>query len=303
MAKLSELLTRKRILVSDGAWGTQLQARGLETGECAELWNVTHPDRVQAVAAAYVAAGSDLILTNTFQGSPIALERHGLAGRTAELNAAGARLSLEAAADSGVLVAASIGPTGMLLAPLGTLTPAELESSYDVQIRALAAAGVRLLCVETMTAIEEACAAVRAARTVGRELGLELEVMATLTYERTPAGFRTVMGVDIPRAVRELEETGAEVLGSNCGNGIEQMVPITAEYRRHTARPLLIQANAGLPRLEGGRTVFPQSPEDMARRVPELIEAGANIIGGCCGTGPEHIRAIREAVDAIAQSS
>jgi 5-methyltetrahydrofolate--homocysteine methyltransferase len=154
-----------------------------------------------------------------------------------------------------------------------------------------------------MTAIEEACAAVRAARTVGRELGLELEVMATLTYERTPAGFRTVMGVDIPRAVRELEETGAEVLGSNCGNGIEQMVPITAEYRRHTARPLLIQANAGLPRLEGGRTVFPQSPEDMARRVPELIEAGANIIGGCCGTGPEHIRAIREAVDAIAQSS
>jgi 5-methyltetrahydrofolate--homocysteine methyltransferase len=297
MAKLAEMLARKRVLVSDGAWGTELQARGLAAGECAELWNVDHPERVKALAAAYVEAGSDLILTNTFEGSPLALERHGLSGRAAELNAAGARLSLEAAAGSGVLVAASIGPTGMLLAPLGTLTEAELERAFSVQIRALAAAGVRLFCVETMTAIEEACVAVRAARAVGRELGLGLEVMATLTYERTPAGFRTVMGVDIPRAARDLEKAGADVLGSNCGNGIEQMVPITAEYRRHTAKPLLIQANAGLPRLEGGRTVFRQGPADMARRVPELIEAGANIIGGCCGTGPEHIRAIREAVD------
>jgi 5-methyltetrahydrofolate--homocysteine methyltransferase len=296
---LAELLARKRILVSDGAWGTQLQARGLEAGECAELWNIDHPDRVKGLAAAYVAAGSDLILTNTFEGSPIALERHGLSGRTDELNAAGARLSLEAADGSGVLVAASIGPTGMLLAPLGTLTQAELERAFSVQIRALAVAGVRLLCIETMTAIEEACAAVRAARTVGRELGLELEVMATLTYEPTPAGFRTIMGVDIPRAARELEKAGAGVLGSNCGNGIEQMVPITAEYRRHTAKPLLIQANAGLPLLEGGKTVYRQGPADLARRVPELIEAGANIIGGCCGTGPEHIRAIREAVDRL----
>jgi 5-methyltetrahydrofolate--homocysteine methyltransferase len=158
---------------------------------------------------------------------------------------------------------------------------------------------VRLLCVETMTAIEEACAAVRAGRTVGRELGVELEVMATLSYEGTPAGFRTVMGVGIPAAVRALEQAGADVQGSNCGNGIEQMVPIAAEYRRHTGRPLLIQANAGLPRLSGGRTVFRQSPADMARWVPDLIAAGASIIGGCCGTGAEHIRAIRKAADRI----
>jgi 5-methyltetrahydrofolate--homocysteine methyltransferase len=294
---LRDLLAKRRILVSDGAWGTQLQARGLPAGECAELWNVTHPDRVRAVAAAYVAAGSDLILTNTFQGSPLSLERHGLSGRTGELNAAGARLSLEAAAGSGVLVAASIGPSGALLAPLGTLSEAELERAFRAQIGAVVAAGVRLLCVETMTALEEACAAVRAARAVGREQGVELEVMATLTYDRTPAGFRTVMGVDILRAVRALEEVGADVLGSNCGNGIEQMVPITAEYRRHTGKPLLVQANAGLPQLEGDRTVFRQGPADMARWVPELIEAGASIIGGCCGTGPEHIRAIRQAVD------
>jgi 5-methyltetrahydrofolate--homocysteine methyltransferase len=225
VATLAERLSGKRVLVSDGAWGTQLQALGLEAGDCAELWNVIHPERVRAVAASYVAAGSDIILTNTFQGSPLALERHGLADRAEELNAAGARLSLEAAAGSGVLVAASIGPTGLLLEPLGGLTRAELERAFAVQVRAVAGAGVRLLCVETMTAIEEACAAVRA----GREAGLE--VMATLTYERTPAGFRTVMGVDIPRAVRELEAAGAAVLGSNCGNGIEQMVPITAARR------------------------------------------------------------------------
>lgn len=299
MATLAERLSERRILISDGAWGTRLQSMDLAPGECAELWNVTHPDRVREVAASYVQAGSDLILTNTFQGSPLALERHGLAERTAELNAAGARISLEAAAGTGVLVAASIGPSGMLLEPLGTLSLEQLEAAFQAQIRAVVGAGVRLLCVETMIAIEEACAAVRAGRAVARELGVELEVMATLSYEGTPAGFRTVMGVDIPAAVQALEQAGADVQGSNCGNGIEQMVPIAAEYRRHTGRPLLIQANAGLPRLSGGRTVFRQSPADMVRWVPELIAAGANIIGGCCGTGPEHIRAIREAVDRV----
>jgi 5-methyltetrahydrofolate--homocysteine methyltransferase len=299
VATLAERLSERRILISDGAWGTRLQSMDLAPGECAELWNVTHPDRVREVAASYVQAGSDLILTNTFQGSPLALERHGLAERTAELNAAGARISLEAAAGTGVLVAASIGPSGMLLEPLGTLSLEQLEAAFQAQIRAVVGAGVRLLCVETMIAIEEACAAVRAGRAVARELGVELEVMATLSYEGTPAGFRTVMGVDIPAAVQALEQAGADVQGSNCGNGIEQMVPIAAEYRRHTGRPLLIQANAGLPRLSGGRTVFRQSPADMVRWVPELIAAGANIIGGCCGTGPEHIRAIREAVDRV----
>jgi 5-methyltetrahydrofolate--homocysteine methyltransferase len=299
VATLAERLSERRILISDGAWGTRLQSMDLAPGECAELWNVTHPDRVREVAASYVQAGSDLILTNTFQGSPLALERHGLAERTAELNAAGARISLEAAAGTGVLVAASIGPSGMLLEPLGTLSLEQLEAAFQAQIRAVVGAGVRLLCVETMIAIEEACAAVRAGRAVARELGVELDVMATLSYEGTPAGFRTVMGVDIPAAVQALEQAGADVQGSNCGNGIEQMVPIAAEYRRHTGRPLLIQANAGLPRLSGGRTVFRQSPADMVRWVPELIAAGANIIGGCCGTGPEHIRAIREAVDRV----
>jgi len=297
MDTLRERLRQKRVLVADGAWGTLLQARGLEPGECPELWNVTHPDRLRAVAAAYTAAGSDLILTNTFGGSPLALARHGLEERTEELNTAGVRLSLEAVRGTGTLVAASIGPTGELPAPLGTMSEEELERCFRRQILSVARAGVRLLCIETMIHLPEAACAVRAARQAEQELGTGLEVMATLSYQAGPQGFRTVMGNGIAETVEALERAGADALGSNCGNGIEQMVPITAEFRRRTDRPLLIQPNAGLPRLEGGRTVFRQNAEELARHVPALLAAGATIIGGCCGTGPEPIAAIRKAVD------
>ena len=297
MASLRERLGARRLLVADGAWGTRLQERGLEPGECPELWNVTRPQEVRAVAEAYLAAGSDLILTNTFGGSPLMLRRHGLEERTEELNAAGARLSLEASGGR-ALVAASVGPTGELPAPLGTASEAELEEAFRRQVRALLQAGVRILCVETMIDLTEACCAVRAAKRAARELGAAVEVMATLTYGPTPSGYRTAMGVDIPQTVEALTRAGADVLGSNCGNGIEQMLPIAAAFRTLTALPLLVQANAGLPVLEGGRTVFRQGPEDMARHVPALMRAGASILGGCCGTGPAHIAALRRAVDA-----
>jgi 5-methyltetrahydrofolate--homocysteine methyltransferase len=316
MASLRERLGARRLLVSDGAWGTRLQERGLQAGECPELWNVIRAREVQAVAAEYLAAGSDLILTNTFGGSPLMLRRHGLEERTEELNAAGARLSLEAAAGAEALeaaggreadmprqpgmalVAASVGPTGELPAPLGTASEAELEEAFRRQVRALLEAGVRILCVETMIDLTEACCAVRAARRAAAELGVAVEVMATLTYGPTPSGYRTVMGVDIAQTVEALTRAGADVLGSNCGNGIEQMLPIAAAFRALTALPLLVQANAGLPVLEGGRPVFRQGPEDMARHVPALVRAGASIIGGCCGTGPAHIAALRRAVNA-----
>jgi 5-methyltetrahydrofolate--homocysteine methyltransferase len=298
MASLRERLGARRLLVADGAWGTRLQERGLEPGECPELWNVTRPREVRRVAEEYLAAGSDLILTNTFGGSPLMLRRHGLEGRTEELNAAGARLSLEAAAGGQALVAASVGPTGELPAPLGTASEAELEEAFRRQVRAVLEAGVRIVCVETMIDLTEACCAVRAARSAARELGLEVEVMATLTYGPTPSGYRTAMGVDIPRTVEALTRAGADVLGSNCGNGIEQMLPIAAAFRALTALPLLVQANAGLPVLEGGRTVYRQGPPEMARHVPALVRAGASILGGCCGTGPAHIAALRRAVDA-----
>jgi 5-methyltetrahydrofolate--homocysteine methyltransferase len=300
MASLRERLGARRLLVADGAWGTRLQERGLQAGECPELWNLTRPRDVQAVAEEYLAAGSDLILTNTFGGSPLMLRRHGLAERTEELNAAGARLSLEAvqAAGGRALVAASVGPTGELPAPLGPVGEEELEEGFRRQVRAVLEAGVRIVCVETMIDLTEACCAVRGARRAARELGLDVEVMATLTYGPTPGGYRTAMGVDVPRTVEGLTGAGADVLGANCGNGIEQMLPIAAAFRALTALPLLVQANAGLPVLEGGRAVFRQGPEDMARHVPALARAGASIIGGCCGTGPAHIAALRRAVDA-----
>ena len=302
MGTLLERLASRRLLVSDGAWGTQLQSRGLEPGECPELWNVTRPGDVRAVASGYVAAGSDLILTNTFGGSPLMLRRHGLEERTEELNAAGARISLEAARGTPVLVACSVGPTGELPAPLGTASEAELEEAFRRQLRALFETGVRIVCVETMIDLTEAACAVRAARRAAGELGVEVEVMATLTYGPTPDGYRTVMGAGIPETVAALTRAGADVLGSNCGNGIEQMLPITEAFRGLTRLPLLVQANAGLPVLIEGRTVFRQSPEDMVRHVPGLVRAGASIIGGCCGTGPAHIAALRGAVDRLRSS-
>ncbi len=297
MATVQEVLSERGVLVGDGAWGTMLQAAGLPPGECPERWNASHPERVQAVAAAYVEAGSELILTNTFGGSPFALARHGLAERTVELNRAGAALSLQAA--SGALVAASVGPSGQMLAPLGTLGAEELEEGFRLQLEGVFAAGVRIVCVETMTALEEALCAVRAARAQAARMGIQVEVMATMTFDATPSGFRTVMGVDIPRAASALEEAGAGVVGSNCGNGIEQMVPIAAEFRRATRLPVLIQPNAGLPVLEGGRTVFRQTPAQMAPFVEPLLEAGVSILGGCCGTTPEHIAALRREVDRL----
>jgi 5-methyltetrahydrofolate--homocysteine methyltransferase len=297
MGELLKTLEEKRLLVADGAWGTLLQAHGLRAGSCPEIWNVEEPDKVRSVAAAYSEAGSDLVLTNTFGGSTLALKRHGLADRTEELNAAGARLSLEGA--PGKLVAASVGPTGEFLPPMGEITEAEMRAAFAAQIRAVLKAGVRILCIETMSAVQEAVCAVLAAREVSAELSVPVEVMATMTFTQTPKGYRTFMGVDCRIAVEKLTEAGADVLGSNCGNGIEQMVPIALEFRRDSDKPILIQANAGLPQIEKGVTVFRQSPEHMARWVPGLVEAGASIVGGCCGTTPEHIRQIRSQIDRL----
>jgi 5-methyltetrahydrofolate--homocysteine methyltransferase len=297
MGELLKTLEQKRLLVADGAWGTLLQSYGLDAGACPEIWNVEEPDRVRSVAAAYAEAGSDLVLTNTFGGSTLALRRHGLEERTEELNKAGARLSLEGA--PGTLVAASIGPTGEFLPPMGQVTEAEMKAAFAAQIRAVLSAGVRILCIETMTAVEEAVCAVQAAREVSAELSIPIEVMATMTFTQTPKGYRTFMGVDCRSAVEKLTKAGADVLGSNCGNGIEQMVPIAREFGENTDKPILIQSNAGLPQIENGVTVFRQSPEHMSRWVSRLIEAGVSIVGGCCGTTPEHIRQIRAQVDRL----
>jgi len=267
-----------------------LQARGLTPDDCPEEWNVSHAEDVKAVAAEYARAGSDLILTNTFGGSATKLAKLGYEDRVEEFNLAGARNSLEGA--PGVMVAGSVGPTGDFLQPLGTATPDEMEAVFSQQINAMLQAGLKAICIETMTALDEALSAVRATR----ELDDEIDIITTFTFDPTPNGYKTMMGVDPQQVAEELPQAGANVIGANCGNGIEQMIEITSELRKHTDLPILVHANAGLPELVEGETVFRQSPEAMASMTRALVDAGANIIGGCCGTTPSHIAAMKAAL-------
>lgn len=292
MGLLLDKLAEKSVLISDGAWGTMLQGAGMTPDDCPEEWNLSHADAVQAVAKAYADAGSDLILTNTFGGSSLKLKKMGHGEQVVELNAAGAKNSLAA---DGVIVAGSVGPTGEFLYPLGTLKEEELEAVFTEQIGAMLDAGLRVICVETMAAVEEAACAVRAAK----KLDPTVDVIVTFTFDDTPNGFRTMMGVNPEKVVEVLVEAGADVLGSNCGNGIEAMIRITEDFRKFTDLPILIHANAGVPELIDGQTVFRQSPEDFSAKVAELVAAGANIIGGCCGSTPAHIAAMKAAVDTL----
>jgi 5-methyltetrahydrofolate--homocysteine methyltransferase len=293
MGILLDRLAERKILVSDGAWGTMLQAGGLTSEDCPEEWNLSHAENVRAVAAAYTEAGSDMILTNTFGGSRFKLKKMGYEDRVAEFNAAGARNSLAAAGDA--IVAGSVGPTGEFMEPLGDVTAEQMAEVFTEQIAAMLDVGLKVICVETMTAVEESAAAVRAAKA----LDPSVDVIATFTFDRTPKGFKTMMGVDPQRVADELSQAGADVVGSNCGNGIEAMVEIAAEFRKHTDIPILIHANAGLPELVDGKTVFRQSPEDFAANVAQLVQAGANIVGGCCGSTPAHIAAMKSVIDGL----
>jgi 5-methyltetrahydrofolate--homocysteine methyltransferase len=293
MGILLDRLAKKKLLVSDGAWGTMLQGMGLTGGDCPEEWNVSHPNEVRSVAKAYADAGCDIVLSNTFGGSRAKLEKVGLGDRVSELNEAGAKLSLQGA--PACVIAASIGPTGEFVEPVGDMTDQQMESIYSQQISAILKGGVKALCIETMTSLEEAVCAIRAAK----KLDKNVDVICTMTFDASPRGYKTMMGVDCRKAAEGLDAAGADVIGSNCGNGIDQMIPITRELRKYTKKPILIHANAGLPVLVGGTTKFKQTPEDMAAKVKELVDAGATMIGGCCGTTPDHIAAIKNVIDQI----
>lgn len=292
MRPILERVGRGEVLLADGAMGTQLMARGLKSGECPEALNLDRPDVVASVSADYAAAGADIVLTNTFGGSPLKLALYGLEGQTEAINAA-AVAAARRGAGAGVYVAASCGPTGRMLQPYGDTPPAAVAAAFARQLAALAAAGVDLIVVETMTDLAEAVLAVAAARAAAPGV----PVAATMTFDVTPNGFFTIMGVDIPRAVRELAAAGAHILGSNCGVGIEPMVAVAAELRRATDRPLLVQANAGLPQMRVGAPVWPETPDVYAGRAAALPALGVGIIGGCCGTTPAHITALRRMLD------
>ena len=288
---LIENLIATAPVLADGAWGTELQARGLPAGEIGDLWNLAYPERVEAVARAYVDAGSRIILTNTFRANRIALERHVAPSRVAPLNRVGVEISRRAARGR-ALVFASIGPSGKLLVS-GEVDAAQLAAAFTEQAATLAGAGADALVVETMTDLDEACIAVAAAAATG------LPVVACMVFDSGKNRDRTMMGTAPQQAAVELVRAGAQVIGANCGIGIEAYVSVCAALASATDRPIWIKPNAGLPAVDdAGKIVYQMTAAQFAGHVPALIAAGACFIGGCCGTTPEFLAAVHSRVSA-----
>ena len=270
-----------------------LLERGLRPGQPPESLTLTRPEVLEEVARLYLDAGADLLETNTFGGSPLKLALHGLEAETERFNREAVR-AVRRVAEGRAYVAASVGPSGRLAEPYGDTSATALSESFRRQVAALVAAGADCICVETMTDLVEATLAVRAAK----DIAPTIPVLATMTFDPTPRGYFTIMGVTVPAAAAGLEQAGADAVGSNCGNGVEHMVAIAREFRAASRLPVVIQPNAGLPRTVGGRTVYDETPEFLADKAKELVALGVSIIGGCCGTTPDHIRALRAVVDA-----
>jgi 5-methyltetrahydrofolate--homocysteine methyltransferase len=291
MKTISEKLKISGPLVSDGAWGTFLHQKGLGPGQCPELWNIDHSYDVLDIAVSYVKAGADMILTNSFGGNKFKLQHYGLEAEIYRLNRRASEISRRAAGNE-IHVLGSVGPTGVILM-MGENSPEELYDTFSEQAKALADGGADAILVETMSDLEEARLAIRAAKEHTNK-----EVICTLTFTRTPQEeYRTMMGISPQDSVRVLIDEGADIIGANCGNGTAGMIDVVKLIRRIDRKiPVLIHANAGMPQYINGKTIFPESPGEMASRIPELIDAGANIVGGCCGTTPEHIRQIAEIV-------
>lgn len=296
-SSLLETLTRRR-LVCDGAMGTQLMLAGLEQGSCGEAWNLTHPERVLAIQRRYAEAGADCIITNTFGGSRIMLRRHGHDAELVAINAAGARITREAFGGREGFVLGDIGPLGALLEPYGELSEVDARAALDEQAAALVEGGVDAIIIETQTGLEELGLAIDAAKAAGAPC-----VIASLAYDLSVDGtfYKTMMGIAPEDAAEFVAERGADVVALNCGTGMDMVgaAKVARIYRESCALPVMVQPNAGLPVLENLKAVYKQLPADMAAGVPDVLAAGVGIVGSCCGSTPEHTRAIRQVVDAF----
>ncbi len=286
----------ERPLLGDGAMGTQLMIAGLEQGACGEAWNLSAPDKVLEIQRRYADAGSDCIITNTFGGSRIMLRRHGSADNVTAINAAAVDIARRAFGDREGYVLGDIGPFGGLMEPYGEFTEAEVLEAFREQAKALVDAGADAIIIETQTGLEELGLAIRASKEAGAKC-----IIGSLAYDVTLDGstFRTMMGVDPERAAEFMQESGADIVALNCGTGMDMVWAKEAvqRYKEATGLPVMAQPNAGLPRLENMKVVYDETPEQMVQGVVPLLEAGANIIGGCCGSTPDHIRAFRKAID------
>jgi len=276
--------------------GTQLMFAGLEQGNCGEEWNLTHPERVLAIQQRYADAGSDCILTNTFGGSRIMLNRHGNADRVAAINQAGVEIARRAFGGRGGYVIGDIGPFGGLMEPYGDFTEEQVRSAFNEQAKALVDAGAEAIIIETQTSLEELLLGIEAAKQAGAPC-----VIGSMAYDVTLDGgtFRTMMGIDPERAATFMQEHGADIVALNCGTGMdmERARQAVVRYRKVTGLPVMAQPNAGQPSLIDMKVVYDETPEQMVTGVPALLDAGVGILGACCGSTPDHIRAFRKAMD------
>lgn len=287
---------KERRLVCDGAMGTQLFLAGLENGACGELWNITHPDRVLEIQRRYAEAGADCIITNSFGGSRVSLKRHGHADEAVALNQASVRIVREAFDKREGYVLGDIGPLGPLMEPYGDLSREDGQAALEEQARALVEAGADAIIIETQTSLDELGLAIDAAKGAGAPC-----IIASLAYDlsQDKSFYVTMMGVMPDQAAQFVEERGANVIALNCGTGMDMAgaASVARIYRDSCQLPVMVQPNAGLPVLEKGKAVYKQTPEDMVKDVPMALDAGANIIGSCCGSTPDHTRAIRRVVE------
>lgn len=290
---------KQRTLLGDGAMGTQLQDVGLEPGGCGEALNVVAPEKVVAIQRGYVEAGSDCLITNTFGGSRIMLERHGYADRTAEINAASVRIAREAFGDRPGYVLGDIGPFGGLMEPFGEVRADDVRAAFREQADALVGAGADAIIIETQTSLEELGIALECARAAGAPC-----VIASMAFDVTLDGSeaRTMMGIDPEQGAKFMVEAGADVVALNCGTGIDMnwAGKIALRYRAACDLPIMVQPNAGTPVLEKMVVIYKAGPEVMAAGLDDVLAAGTSVVGGCCGSTTAHIRRLRELLDAKA---
>lgn len=290
MNKISDIVKKGKLLSSDGAWGTYLFKKGLASGSCPEEWNLTHYDDVFDIAKSYILAGSDIISTNSFGSNYFKLSQYNLQEKLSEICQKAAQISHKAAGNDKIVMA-SIGPTGKFLV-MGDVTSEDLYNSFKQQAIAFEKGGADAVCIETFYDLDEAQAAINAVKE-----NTSLEIICTFTFDKSESGYRTLMGVSPQQMAETLIAFGADIIGANCGTGYEDMIEITRMIREVSSNiPIIIQANAGLPIIENGELIYSETPEKIKEIIPKLIDAGANIIGGCCGTTPEHIKVISQIV-------
>ncbi len=283
-------LVRQRLVLYDGAMGTMLFSAGLADGEPPERWNWERPETVNAVYRAYYEAGSDVVQTNTFGGTPIKLAEADLAEKTYDANYLAAK-ALKAICPAGRYAAGDIGPIGKFMQPMGEYTREEFDAAFEAQVRGLVDGGVDLISIETMYSLQEALSALRAAKTIAK-----LPVVAGMTFDRNPRGFFTLMGETVPDCMKALEDNGADIVGSNCTHGSQGFIELARIIRDSTDLPVIIQPNRGKPALENQVMVYRQTAAEFVADVKVIASYGVNVIGGCCGTTPEFIAGVREAL-------